>query len=156
MKKNEPIAPAESIICLSRRLESIANKYVFQPMGLSSISMKILKLVRRHGPLTASDMLDDLGATKSNISQRMNFLEKAGYIARKYGADKKDRRKIKIELTPKGKKTITELEKRFKKAQISFEEKFTQKELIDHRDFIKKINTILDEEKDNLEKIFKI
>lgn len=156
MKNNKPIAPAESIICLSHRLESIANKYVFQPMGLSSISMKILKVLKIHGPFTASSIIEMLNVTKSNMSQRLNFLEKEGLITRTYASDKKDKRKIIIGLTPQGKKVILDLEKRLEKAHISFEKKFNRQELKHHQDFIDKINKILDDEEDDLEKIFKI
>ena len=80
MKKNNHIFPAESIVCLAHRFESIANKYVFYPMGLSAISMKILKLLKVHGRLTASDLIEMTSSTKSNMSQRLNFLEKEKYI----------------------------------------------------------------------------
>lgn len=147
--------PAESIICLAHRFENIANKFVFQPMGISSISMKILKLLRMHGTLTASDLIEFLSSTKSNMSQRLNFLEKENLIKKTYASDKKDKRKITIELTSEGKKLILNLEKRFQKAQISFEEKFTTKELQQHRDFVAKVNLILDNEETELIKLFK-
>ena len=155
MKQNNCGSPAESIIFLAHRFETIANKYVFQPMGLSAISMKILKLLRVHGQLTASDLIVMANSTKSNISQRLNFLEKEKYIIRTHDIDDGDKRKIRIELTAHGKQMISDLEKRFKKAQISFEEKFSAKELAEHRSFLAKINLILDSEEKELEKFFK-
>ena len=155
MNKNRPVSPAESIICLAHRFEAIANKYVFQPMGLSAISMKILKLLRIHGPLMVGDLIEMTNSTKSNLSQRLNFLEKENYIIRNYAVSDKDKRKVRIGLTDQGKKIILDLEKRFKKAQISFEEKFTAKELEAHRAFLKKINSVLDTEEKELEKIFR-
>jgi DNA-binding MarR family transcriptional regulator len=155
MQKNLPIQPAESIVCLAHRFEAIANKYVFKPMGLSSISMKILKLLKIHGTLTASEMIETLDATKSNLSQRLNFLEKENLIIRSYASDKKDKRKIMIKLTKHGEKVIDGLEKRFHKAQISLEEKFSESELNQCQKFIAKVHQILDCEEKELEKIFK-
>lgn len=153
--KTDCCSPVEPIIHLAHRFESIANKYVFQPMGLSPISMKILKLLKNKKSMTASELVEITNATKSNISQRLNFLEKENYIARTYASDATDKRKITINLTPSGKKRIEDLEKRFKKAQISFEKKFTEKEIAQHREFIQKLNAILDSGENELEKIFK-
>lgn len=155
MKTKDSSSPIEPIVCLAHRFEAIANKYVFQPMGLSSISMKILKLLKHHGPLTASDLISMTSATKSNMSQRLSFLEKERYINKSYASDKKDKRKIIIDLTPTGKEMIANLEKRFEKAQISFKKKFSEKEIAQHRAFFNKLNIILDSGEDELEKIFK-
>lgn len=124
-------------------------------MGLSSTSMKILKLLKNRGPLTASKLIEITGATKSNLSQRLNFLEKENHILRTYASDKKDKRKVLIELTLTGKKMMLGIEKRLQKAQISFEKKFSEKEIAQHKAFIKKLNSILDSEESELEKIFK-
>lgn len=105
--------------------------------------------------MTASALIETTGATKSNLSQRLSFLEKENYIIRTYASDKKDKRKITIKLTPAGKEIIADLEKRFKKAQISFEKKFSKKEIAQHLAFFKKLNTILDSGESELEKIFK-
>ena len=155
MKKNNHIFPAESIVCLAHRFESIANKYVFYPMGLSAISMKILKLLKVHGRLTASDLIEMTSSTKSNMSQRLNFLEKEKYIQRSHAGDGEDKRRVAIELTSKGKKIILDLEKKFSKAQVSFEEKFSVKELAQHKAFLIKINSILDTQEKELENLFR-
>jgi DNA-binding MarR family transcriptional regulator len=141
---------------LAHRFESIANKYVFQPMGLSSISMKILKFLKNCGPMTASNLIEMTNATKSNMSQRLSFLEKEKYIVKNYASDSSDKRKILIELTQDGRKVIATLEKRIGKAQISFEKKFSKKEIAQHRAFVAKLNSILDSEEHELEKLFKI
>ncbi len=156
MKINDSSSPVEPIVCLAHRFESIVNKYVFQPMNLSAISVKILKLLQENSSMTASALIEMTGATKSNMSQRLSFLEKEGYLTKTYASDSKDKRKISIRLTPAGKEKIADLEKRFKKAKISFEKKFTEKELAQHKAFFKKLSAILDSEESELEKIFKI
>lgn len=155
MKKVAYAHPIEPIICLAHRFEAIANKYVFQPMGFSAISMQILKILKRNGQMTASDLIKLTSSTKSNMSQRLSFLEKEKYVRRLGCENCCDKRKITIELTPKGKEKINDLEKRFKKAQISFEKKFTAKEIDAHKAFFKKLNEILDSGEHELAKIFK-
>ena len=155
MKKNNFVSPVDSILCLAHRFEAIANKYVFQPMGFSAISMHILKLLKKAGPLTASDLIKSTGATKSNMSQRLSFLEKEKYITRACCDPCQDKRKITIRLTPAGKAKVNDLEKRFQKAQISFKKKLTAKEIAQHQAFVKKLNYILDNGENELVKIFK-
>jgi DNA-binding MarR family transcriptional regulator len=156
MKKTGAISPIEPMVCLAHRLEAIANKYVFQPMGFSSVSMKIMKMLRSHPSLSPGDLIGITNSTKSNISQRLNFLEKAGYIRRSYASDKSDKRKINLRLTGSGEKKLEEIEKRFKKAHISFSKKFTQMEIEQHEAFMRKVNSILDVEENELEKLFKV
>jgi len=47
------------------------------------------------------------------------------------------------------------IEKRFEKAHISFSKRFSAAELEQHKLFMQKINTILDKEEGELEKLFK-
>jgi len=147
--------PVDSMVYLVHRMEIIANKYVFQPLGISPISMKILKSLQLHSSLSPSDLIEITNSTKSNISQRLNFLEKEGSIQRNYASDKNDKRKVQLQLTALGRKKIVIIEKRFEKAHISFARKFSAKELEQHRLFMQKINTILDKEEDELKKLFK-
>lgn len=151
----EPSSPIAPIICLAHRFESIGNKYIFKPMGLSHTSIHILKLLERDKRLTSSDLIKITNASKSNMSQRLSFLEKEGYITRSYAKDSKDKRKIFIQITENGKKKITAIEKRIKQAQISFEKKFTKEELLHHKEFFKKLSSVLDSGENELEKIFK-
>ncbi len=155
MKTTRTSSPVEPIVCLAHRIEAIADTYVFKPMGVSAISMKILQLLKNHASLTPSDLLGMIHSSKSNMSQRLNFLEKEKYVTRVYGSNAVDKRKVAIELTPAGKRMIAGLEKRFQKAQISFEKKFSQKEILQHRAFIKKLTDIIDSSEHEFEKIFK-
>ncbi|MEI8103805.1 MAG: MarR family transcriptional regulator [Candidatus Moraniibacteriota bacterium] len=155
--KTPPLSsPIEPIICLAHRIEAIADTYVFKPMGISAMSMKILQLLKNHESLTPSDLIQMLHSTKSNISQRLNFLEKEKYITRIYASDEADKRKVAVRLTLVGKRMISTLEKRFRKAHISFEKKFTEREIAQHRAFIKKLTSIIESSENEFEKIFKL
>ncbi|MEI7890399.1 MAG: transcriptional regulator [bacterium] len=148
-------SPIEPIVCLAHRLEAIGNKYVFKPMGLSSTSVHILKLLHINKQLTSSDLIKLTGANKSNISQRLSFLEKEHYIKKTIPDNITDRRKITLELTSNGKEKILDLEKRMQQARISFEKKFSKEELAHHKAFFKKVAAILDNGESELNKIFK-
>lgn len=155
MKRADTSSPIEPIVCLAHRFEAIGNKYIFKPMGFSPISMKILQLLKENVQLTSGQLIEMTGATKSNLSQRLSFLEKERFITRNHTSDDNDKRKILIKITATGKERISDLEKRLTQAQISFEKKFSEKELTQHKAFFKKLSTILDEGECELEKIFK-
>lgn len=141
------------IMCLAHRIETIGNKYIFSPMGLSSSSVKILGMLTHHKNLTPSQILEMSNSTKSNISQRLNFLEKAGWITRDYGSDKQDKRKVKVMLTMQGKKKMKEISKVMEKARLSISMKFSKNELEQHKAFVNKLHDILDSEEKELAKL---
>ncbi len=143
------------MIRTSNRLQAIANKYVFVPMRLSPISVSIMSILKANGKSTPGDLLKLVNSTKSNISQRLNFLEKEGLISRNYINIKEDKRKVVIILTPKGKSTLIMAEKRLKKGKVALEKNFTQKEISQNRKFLEKMNELLDVQENELEKIFK-
>lgn len=145
-----------SIVCLAHRMEAMANKYIFIPMGLSSTSVKILGMLSHNSSLTPSQILEMSNSTKSNISQRLNFLEKEGLIVRDYASDQKDKRKVKVKLTEKGKDKMKEVRKVMTKAKFSVEKKLTQIEIAQHEAFMKKLNEILNVSESELEKLFKL
>lgn len=152
MKTHNHDQIAGSIIYIGARLESIANHYVFAPMGISSVSVKILGMLCCGRALSPSEILERLGGTKSNVSQRLNFLEKEGLIERTHA--NQDRRKVAIQLTKKGTERMNAIMERLTKAQISLESKFSKQELQQHRKFIEKINRILDEGECEIRKAF--
>lgn len=155
MQKTDACSPVEPIIRLAHRFESIVDKYVFQPMKLSPIGLKILTLLKENdGEMTVSELIKKTETTKSNMSQRLSFLEKEAYIRRKKAKKNIDKRTVLIVLTPSGKKRLADLGQRLEKAHISFEKKLTKKELAEHRAFFKKLEHILDTGEQELQEIF--
>lgn len=143
----------EELVCTGCRLQSIANKFVFSPMGFSETSIKILKAIEHGHASTLSDILKWVGGTKSNISQRLNFLEKEKLIERAYAASD-DKRKVIIKITKEGKERMGKMEKRLEKAQIKLESIFAQSELKKGQEFLRKINSFIDQEEKHLKKYF--
>ncbi len=155
MSTKDTVSPIEPILCIAQRFETIAQKYIFQPIGFSQTSMHILQNLKEQGPMIASDLIEILHTSKSNMSQRIAFLEKKRYIKKTPMQAGKDKRKVLISLTLSGRKKIIELESKIKEAEISFEKKFSAEELKNHKAFFKKIEQILDDGECELMKIFK-
>lgn len=143
----------EPLIYTAARLEAIANKYVFAKCGLSSTSVKILRTLSKHDSLTASGIIDVIGGTKSNISQRITVLERTLLIKRS-SAQSKDKRTIAVRITPQGGRKLKEVDARLEKAKLSLEQNLTAKEIKDYLAFMEKINTTIDEGEKNISKIF--
>lgn len=152
--KKEKSSPLEPILCTAQRLEAIAKKYIFQPTGLSETGMLILRLLKENKTMIVSDLLEKVGTTKSNMSQRLSVLEKEGYITKVRKTKQQDRRRMCVTLTKVGEQKIDDLEKRIRKARISLEKKFSQEELDQHKVFFEKLNHILDNGECMLSKIF--
>lgn len=134
----------EPIILTASKLEVFSNKYLFGPLELTVSSMKILLILKRKGRQTAKEILRNVGGTKSNISQRLNLLEKKGYIKKYQMEDMKDGREIFIELTPNGKKKVAILYKHIKKFKLEFESTFSSQEISQHSAFFRKLSRLIE------------
>ncbi len=134
----------ESIMCVAIRLERIADHHIFRHVDLSAMSVKILFIINDAASITPSAIQEIVGGTKSNISQRLNYLEKKKYLSRKHNKNT-DKRTVSIVLTPLGKKKIAVVNKWLLKTNLSLEKNFTQKELTSHFAFMQKLHTIIDD-----------
>lgn len=95
--------------------------------------------------MTPKEIMKLVGGTKSNISQRIDSLEKRGYIeTHKHAFD--DGRKMSVKLTIAGKEKIQEIKNHFKKVKLELESKFSQEEIRQHFEFFNKLNEIIDSE----------
>lgn len=147
---------AEQIMFSAVRLEQLANRYVFGPGGLSSVSVKIMRVLERQPGLTPGEIMEAVGGSKSNVTQRLNFLQREGYVQRFYATFAGDKRKISIRLTSRGRQKFRMMDKRSKKAQLLLEKHFSQQELKDFFDFIAKMHQILDQKEHLLAELMKV
>lgn len=138
--KNKNVA--ERIVIVSYLLESIANKKVLEPLGLSMSGYKILHILNGNGPVAISKIIECLGSTKSNVSQRLNYLERSELVKRSSPSDK-DRRQVNVILTEEGKKKFLEVRCLLEKESVKLEELFSEKEINDVLEFLNKIFEIL-------------
>jgi|GEM_PF-1414211 len=137
---------ARLIIFTAARLEQFANAHILTPIGLNITAAKIMGLLYVHKKISPSDILEITGGTKSNITQRLNHLEKKGFIKRLIPeSGGTDKRKILISLTRKGKNKFEEAHELINEKSLDFEKKFSQKENNLHYEFLKKINILLNQ-----------
>lgn len=144
MKEYEPLSPLEPLILAAMRIEHIGTKHLFGPLGLTSASVKMLRLLECRGSISPGEMPEVLGTTKSNVSQRLAFLEKEGLVRRNYGASLRDKRLAAVSLTPAGKRKLSAIRQRLDKARPQLMKEFSAQELKHFNSFIAKLNRILD------------
>jgi len=138
------ISIIEPIVFTASRLEVIANRYLFGPLEMTISSVKILRLLERKTKLTATEILEEIGGTKSNISQRLELLEKRGYIKKCHEKIQADKRKVSIELTQAGRKKLLKLYQHIKKTKLELEANFSKREIAQHYAFFKKLNELIE------------
>lgn len=132
----------EPIIFTASRLEVIANRYIFGPIGMNIPSVKIMGLLCRKKVMTPKEIMELIGGTKSNISQRLDSLEKKGYIKTRKSRNN-DKRKVFVELTMSGKGKLGEIKSQLRKVKLELESNFTKKEIEKHCAFFKKLDGLI-------------
>jgi len=125
-------------VIVSHLLEFMANKMVLEPLGLTMSGYKIMHILDEHGSVAISRVITCLGSTKSNVSQRLSFLEKNGFVKRSSG-DGDDKRTVLVVLTEKGKKKLKEARLVLEKKSLKFDELFSEKELKSVSGFLNKV-----------------
>lgn len=133
----------EPIIFTASRLEVIANRYLFVPIEMNISSVKIMGLLCRRKIMTPKQIMELAGGTKSNISQRLDSLEKKGYVEMRKNTGK-DKRKVLVTLSPLGRKKLIEVQKKLKKVKLELESNFTREEIQKHFAFFDKLNKLVD------------
>lgn len=126
---------AAPIFCAWWRLESLANRHVFGPVGLSSSTFRILALLA-HGSATHGAILQQLDTTKSNLSQRLRGLEDRGLVRRTNGTN---RHTTTFALTVAGRRTLTRAATLARRHGLEFDGAFTRAELDAHSAFFTKL-----------------
>jgi len=131
------------------RLEVVADRKFFQPAGITAASFKILAVINKFGAMSPSELVKYLGGTKSNITQRLAFLKRAGLIEinpLKNG----DKRKIIISLAPSGKQQIKEALIKVDQYNAEVKKIFKPKEVDNFISFMLKMNKGLDKWENNI------
>lgn len=136
---------SRSIIIMGFRIEFYANKHIFEPLGLTSSSYKIMAILHHNEGVSPIEMLEKLGCSKSNITQRLNFLEKQKLVTRFHNGQNSDKRKVIIKLTKLGEEKYSKVIKIMRKRAESLEKFFTKEEIDCHVAFIKKLHNIIND-----------
>lgn len=146
---------AISIVSTARRLTAVAEECVFKPIKLSHTSVRIMDILRHRKSASFNEIVEIMGESKSNVSQRINTLVKQRLLKKVFGSDPKDKRKSEISLTAQGVKKMEEIERKMKRAQVHLGKIFSRRELHNHFAFFEKINRVLDEKEECIRKFLK-
>ena len=92
----------------TRELGLLGGHHLDSPYGLTEIRI-LWELAHRDAP-TASELSDDLGLDRGQLSRLLAKLVREGLVTRTPNAD--DKRRVHLELTAKGKETFAELNTR--------------------------------------------
>lgn len=129
-------------VMTAMRLEALSEIYLLKPLGLTAASFKILSFIKNNDQCSPMDIICYLGGTKSNITQRLSFLEKNNLVSlsrQKTG----DKRKVIISLTTQGLDKLKVVREVFHDKSIHIENFFSQEELNEHLNFMLKLSDIL-------------
>jgi len=144
MEVLNPHSIFKQIIVTAARLEEVACQEFFKPLGLSSTTFKILHILSAHSAMTPTQITKGLDCGKSNLTQRLNLLEKNGLVRRVRPSTKADGRTVRITLTDVGKSKIDEAIQVLRKHGALLEKHFSHAEKKACHDFLKKVNQIID------------
>ena len=136
---------AEKIMYSATRLESFSNKYLLEPYGLSVSSYKILHIIHEFKVMSPSDILHLIGGTKSNVTQRINYLIKKNFVKKMSdNSSHGDKRKTIIKMTEHGLKKYHEIQKSVNSNAIHLDKIFTPTEKKHFDSLFKKLILIID------------
>lgn len=109
------------LLHLSHRIEREADRCFFAPHGLSMASGRILMCLYHTSGKSPTDLTEIIGGKKSNTTQRIALLKKAGFVELK-NLELGDRRRVMITLTDKGKETASKMDEIFRTHIHEFEQ----------------------------------
>lgn len=139
------------LMYIAHRLETNANRYYFEPMGLSSTYCKIICMLSAHGGARPTEILQKIGGTKSNISQRLDIMEKRGYVNRQI-EQSGDKRNVRVQLTDVGQKKYHEIRAFMQKKSDYIEKQFSAEEKRHLKSIIDKLNKLMDSHDERMSK----
>ena len=126
------------IVFTSLRMEAWADNHVFKQFGLTSASFRIMALIDRLGPSSPSRMIELLGSSKSNLTQRLGFMLRAGLV--KKNKEGEDGRRVVVALTSSGKQKYRSAFRIAKQYNDRLQSLFNDKELEAYFAFMEKLN----------------
>lgn len=137
---------AEKIMYSATRIEAHTNKHIFEPFGITTSGFKILHIIHEFKDATPSQIMNMIGGTKSNITQRINYLVKQKYVKKvSENSSLLDKRKTIIRMTDYGQKKYKEIQKIVNENSFILEKLLTSTEKKHLNSLFNKIILLLDE-----------
>jgi len=117
-----------SCALLRRAGRQVTNLYdeALRPAGLKLSQYSLLAVIAREGPETLSVLADHLDMDRTTLSRNLLALERAGWVERTEGVDRRSRR---IGLTRRGGVKLAAARPYWTKAEVAFREKLGSKDL---------------------------
>jgi RND family efflux transporter MFP subunit len=140
---NFNLSISEKIVGTAAMLESIANFHIFKPLGLSLQGFKILLMLEKFNEQSTKDLIEKLNNSKSNISQRLDYLEKKCYIKRNQNQSTGDKRMISVSITADGREILKKARVEIGEKSLEVEKFFSEDEIKIHHEFLNKLIKIL-------------
>jgi DNA-binding MarR family transcriptional regulator len=137
----------QQLVLTATRLESHVNRHYFEPMDLSTTYCRIICMLAENEGLTPTEILRQIGGTKSNISQRLDVLENKGY-AQRHTPKIGDKRNIQVRLTDQGRDKYRQLMDFVSEKSKTLELQFTPEEKTHMFSILEKLNVIMDQKDD--------
>jgi DNA-binding MarR family transcriptional regulator len=134
---------SEKIVGAATMLESIANHDIFKPLGISTQGFKILLMLEKFSEQSPKNLIEKLNISKSNISQRLDYLEKKGFIKRNHGQPSSDKRIVSVSITTEGKEMLAKARVDIKEKSLEIEKFFSKNEIEGHHQFLDKLINLL-------------
>jgi DNA-binding MarR family transcriptional regulator len=131
------------ILHAATRIERLSDRLIFEPLDLSFTAFKILKYLAITGPSSPGTMLECLGGTKSNLSQRLGMLQRKDLVKRLPSKIGSDRRFAAFALTTAGKRKLRTVEMRAEKEGLRLSGYFSKSEIAAHAAFFHKLLSLL-------------
>lgn len=129
---------------ITARLASLLERRVLKKHKISIMNLRILYIILALKETTQSRILKYLYTSAPNVSQRIEWLLKKGYIKQKKEKDPKDRRKKKYIITSKGRKKTIQAARDVQKFKMQWAKHFTPKESAQVFKYYYKLSKILD------------
>lgn len=129
------------IMFTALRLEALADHHIFKQFGLTAASFRIMSLIERMGAASPSRIIELLGSSKSNLTQRLTYMAKAGLVKKNKEGD--DGRRVVVTLTKQGHEKYRQALKAAKSYDSHLESLFNDQEIGTYFDFMEKLNVNL-------------
>lgn len=131
------------LVHLAHRLERTADRCFFGPHGLTMSTGRILLCLYHVKQKTPTELTEMIGGKKSNITQRIALLRKAGLVELAESVEG-DRRRVMISLTQKGEETAKKMEEIFKTHIQEFENGMSEEQKLTMNSVLNLIDGKLD------------
>jgi DNA-binding MarR family transcriptional regulator len=121
-----------------KTLEKVGNETIFKSYNLTVSRFIILHTISdQDGCVMKMSVLQKtLGVSRANTTERINILERDGFVSRKVGEDKRTQD---ISLTSGGKKIVQKMLRRNVSTLREIYADFSQEEIVRNSVFLKKI-----------------